>query len=185
MTDKEYIEGFLKNDEKVISSFYRSYRFMFTSHFMSKYRKDEDYVSDLFQDSCITIWSNITNKKLTPDNLTSSLSTYLISVGRFTMMAKDRKYKEIIDDNEIQKLQFVEDDENELRNKIEREEYVSKVVREMKSPCSELLTAFYWDKLSGVEIAEKLNYSGADSVSTQKYKCIQKLKNLISKCTIF
>jgi hypothetical protein len=96
MTDKEYIEGFLKNDEKVISSFYRSYRFMFTSHFMSKYRKDEDYVSDLFQDSCITIWSNITNKKLTPDNLTSSLSTYLISVGRFTMMAKDRKYKEII-----------------------------------------------------------------------------------------
>ena len=181
MTDQEYIDGFYQNDERVISSFYKTYRFMFTSYFMNRYKKDDDYVSDLFQDSCITMWSNITNGKLTKNNLTSSLSTYLISIGRFSLMAKDRKYKEIVNDEEIQKLRFVEDDEEELRKRMDKEEFVVQTVSEMKPPCSELLTAFYWNKMSQIQIAEKMNYNNAESVSTQKYKCMQKLKALISK----
>ena len=49
----------------------------------------------------------------------------------------------------------------------------------MKSPCAELLRAFYWDRLSGLEIAVKFGYSGPDSVKTQKHKCMGKLKQLI------
>lgn len=181
MTDKEFIDGFYQNNDRVISSFYKTYRFMFTSYFMTHYKKDEDYVSDLFQDSCITLCGNITNGKLTIDSLTSSLSTYLISIGKFTLMAKDRKYKEIVNDEEIQKLRFVEDDEEELKNRMDKEEFVYKTVSEMKSPCSELLTAFYWDKMSQADIARKMNYNNAESVSTQKYKCMKKLQTLINK----
>ena len=83
------------------------------------------------------------------------------------------------DDEEIRKLDFVEDDAEELKERIEREDFVERMVGEMKPPCSDLLKAFYWDKLSGTEIAEKQNFSNADSVKAQKYKCMKKLKPLL------
>ena len=99
------------------------------------------------------------------------------------MMARDRKYKEILDDEAISRLRFVESDEEELKNRIEREEFIGRIVSEMKSPCAELLRAFYWDRLSGQQIAQKLGYSNPDSVKTQKHKCMGKLKALIGKYT--
>lgn len=99
------------------------------------------------------------------------------------MMAKDRKYKEIVDDAELSKLQFIEDDAEELRKRVELEDFVFRMVSEMRPPCNKLLKAQYWDKLSGNEIAKKYGYSGADSVKTQKSKCIKKLRPLIEKFT--
>lgn len=181
MNDKDYISGFRHNNEAVIASFYKEYRTQFIQYFKTRYGKSEEYVTDLYQESCIILWQNIRDSKLTEDNLTSSLSTYLLSIGRYTMMAGDRKYKEILDDDSIRRLRFVEDNEEELRNRIEREEFVDRVVNSLQSPCAELLQAFYWNKLTGQQIADKLGYSNADSVKTQKHKCMGKLKALIAK----
>jgi DNA-directed RNA polymerase specialized sigma24 family protein len=46
----------------------------------------------------------------------------------------------------------------------------------MDEPCCSLLDKFYWEELSGEEIARQMNYKNADTVKTQKYKCMQKLK---------
>ena len=97
------------------------------------------------------------------------------------MMAKDRKYKEIVDDDEIAKLKFTEDDAEELQKRIELDDFIYRMVSEMKPPCDTLLKAQYWDKLSGIEIAEKYGFKNADSVKAQKFKCIKKLKPLIEK----
>ncbi len=181
MTDKEYIRGFQSNDDRVISCFYESHRTSFFSFFRSHYSKDDPYILDLFQDSCIVLWKNIQHGKLTEDSLTSTLSTYFLSIGKYTMMAKDRKYKEIIEDDELANLHFIEDDEEELRKRVELEDFIYRMVEDMKSPCDKLLKAQYWDKMSGAEIAAQYGYSGADSVKTQKSKCIKKLRNLIAK----
>lgn len=181
MTDIEYIQGFKKNDERVISAFYAAQRLSFFAFFRTHYSKDDAYILDLFQDTCIVLWKNIQHGKLTEEALKSSLSTYFISIGKYTMMAKDRKYKEIIDDDEISKLKFTEDDAEELQKRIELDDFIYRMVREMKPPCDALLKAQYWDKLSGVEIAEKYGFKNADSVKAQKFKCIKKLKPLIEK----
>ena len=181
MTDVEYIRGFMKNDEKVISTFYKEIRPSFFAFFRTRYSKEDAYILDLFQDTCIVLWKNIQHAKLTEEGLKSALSTYLLSIGKYTMMAKDRKFKEIVNDSELLKLAFVEDDSEELRRRIELEDFVYRMVSEMKPPCDKLLKAQYWDKLSGAEIAEKYGYSGPDSVKTQKSKCIKKLRPLIEK----
>mgnify|MGYP002519592679 CR=1 FL=1 len=179
MKDSDIINGFLTNDEKIITSFYQEFKFRFCTFFRTRYEKDEDYVNDLYQDACAIFWNNIQTGKLTSNNLTSSISTYLISIGKYSLMAKDRKYKEIVNDEEIKKLDFIEDDAEELKARIEREDFVERMVSEMKPPCSDLLKAVYWDKLSGSEIAERQNFSNADSVKAQKYKCMKKLKSLL------
>ena len=181
MTDIEYIRGFKQNDERVISTFYKGIRPSFFSFFRMRYSKDDTYILDLFQDSCIVLWKNIQHGKLTEESLKSALSTYFISIGKYTMMAKDRKFKEIVEDDELNRLSFVEDDSGELQKRVELEDFVYRMVSEMKPPCDKLLKAQYWDKLSGVEIAEKYGYSGPDSVKTQKSKCIKKLRPLIEK----
>ena len=180
-TDNEIIAGFRHNNEAIIAEFYRETRDRFFSYFKIHYGKSTDYLTDLFQDSCVILWQNIRDGKLREDNLSSSLATYLLSVGKYTMMAKDRKFKEIVDDTAIMRLKFVEDDAEELKNRIERENAIDRIVQSMPSPCAELLQAFYWDKLSGQQIADKLGYSNADSVKTQKHKCMRKLKALIAK----
>ena len=179
MKDYDIINGFLNNDESIIASFYKEFRFRFCTFFRVRFAKDEEYVNDLYQEACAVFWNNIQTGKLTASNLTCSLSTYLISVGKYSLMAKDRKYREILDDEEIRKLDFVEDDAEELKARIEREDFVERMVSEMKPPCSDLLKAFYWDRLSGAEIAVKQNFSNADSVKAQKYKCMKKLKPLL------
>ena len=179
MKDSDIINGFLRNDERIITNFYTEFKFRFCTFFRARFAKDEEYVNDLYQEACAVFWNNIQTGKLTTSNLTSSLSTYLISVGKYSLMAKDRKYREIVDDDEIRKLDFVEDDAEELKARIEREDFVERMVADMKPPCSDLLKAFYWDKLSGAEIAEKQNFSNADSVKAQKYKCMKKLKPLL------
>ena len=179
MKDIDIINGFLRNDERIITNFYSEFKFRFCTFFRTRYAKDEEYVNDLYQDACAVFWNNIQTGKLTIDTLTSSISTYLISIGKYSLMAKDRKYKEIVNDEEIKKLDFLEDDADELKARIEREDFVERMVAEMKPPCSDLLKAFYWDKLSGNEISEKQNFSNADSVKAQKYKCMKKLKPLL------
>ena len=181
LTDVEYIRGFRCNDEKVISAFYRAIRPSFFAFFRQHYSKQDDYILDLFQDSCIVLWRNIQHGKLSECNLTSTLSTYLLSIGRYTMMARDRKFKEIVCDDELSLLPFIEDDSDELRRRVELEEFVFRTVREMGSPCDTLLKAQYWEKLSGAEIATRYGYAGADSVKTQKLKCIKKLRAIIEK----
>lgn len=181
MTDVEYIRGFRGNDEKVIVAFYKSVRPSFFAYFRTHFSKDESYILDIFQDACIVLWNNINHGKLTEDGMRSTLSTYFLSIGKYTMMAKDRKYKEIIDDEELSRLSFIEDDAEELKKRLELEDFVYRMVSEMKPPCDKLLKAQYWDKLSGAEIGEKYGYSGPDSVKAQKSKCIKKLKPLIEK----
>ncbi len=183
MTDVEYIHGFKNNDERIIAEFYKSTRASFFAYFRTHFSKDDVFIRDVFQDACIVLWNNINHGKLTEAGLTSKLSTYFLSVGKYTMMAKDRKYKEIVDDAELSKLQFIEDDAEELRKRVELEDFVFRMVSEMRPPCNKLLKAQYWDKLSGNEIAKKYGYSGADSVKTQKSKCIKKLRPLIEKFT--
>lgn len=181
MTDADYIQGFYSNNNATISHFYRENERAFKAYFRERFGKSDDYLDDLFQESCVVMWQNISSGKLSIHNLTSSLSTYFTSIGKYSLMAKDRKYKEIANDTEIQKLDFVEDDAQELEKRIERESFVDRMVGDMKPPCSQILQMFYFDKKKGEEIAEVMGYANTDTVKTQKYKCMQKLKPLLAK----
>lgn len=180
-----------------MSWFYNHNYLKFASYFKSKYNKPEDYISDLFIESYEALWNNINNGRLTEDKLTTSLYQYMLGIAINMLKAGDRKTKELFKvnmffkaadsvdeslDTRVQaKIQYeaehAEDDEKQL----EMEDFVDRAVSEMPPPCNEILRYFYWNKLSGNEIAEIMNYSNADSVKTQKNKCMNKLKPLVQR----
>ena len=198
-SDKEIIKGIFGNDSKVINSVYKEFRPKFCSYFRTKYNKDEDYVVDLFQDSFMAVYNNIQSGKLTEGNLTCSLQTYFMSVGKYSLMAKDRKTHSLdqesldhgmnVDEDgnqfvtkRVQKgLDDMQTDEVYYQEKTDIEDYTERMVGSMGHPCSELLTLFYWEKKSMEEIAQKMNFSGANSAKSQKSKCMRKLIPLIQQ----
>lgn len=180
MSDKDYIIALLQGDERAFGELYDSYRGRFFGYIRKYYLKNDDYIADLYQDACVAMWQNVQRQKLTPETLTSSLETYLIGIGKFILMSRDRRYKEILADKDIS-YYAPSDNEDHLRDEIERDEIIQSVVNRMDEPCCSLLDKYYWDELSGEEIARAMNYKNADTVKTQKYKCMQKLKTVLTK----
>ena len=196
MTDKDYIRRFTVNDQTAMAGFYDRVYPQFVSYFRNKFKKPEEYSMDLFHDSYMAMYDNILCGKLTPENLTSSLYQYLLGIAIRKMQAGDRKnhefdkvnlYRRGEDEDEIldirvqRQLMDVADNEEAEKKQEELKDFVERAVEELKPPCDELLRHFYWDRLSGVEIAETMNYSNADSVKTQKNKCMKKLKPIVEQ----
>ena len=182
MTDADYIRGFRDNDDRVIEQFYKKHRQAFFAFFKRTYSKDDAYIAELFQDSCIKLWQNVQDGKLTEQMLESTLATYLFSIGKYTMMSKDRKagkHYEYQGSTDGVDLPGEEPEENSHRRELL--DFVCRMVSTLKAPCDELLIAQYWYRLSGTEIAKRLGYNSADSVKSQKFKCIRKLKTIIAK----
>jgi len=166
MSDKECIAFIQNGDSSVFSDLYERHRELFFGFVRRNFRKSDDYIADLYQDSCVVLWQNITKGKLTPEALTSSIETYIIGVAKNILMARERSLKRIMADSPY------EADDIE----VERNQVIQSVVDRMGEPCATLLDKFYWEKLSGEEIAKLMNYNNADTVKTQKWKCMQKLK---------
>ena len=45
----------------------------------------------------------------------------------------------------------------------------------------ELLSAFYYDKLNMLEVAQKFSFSGERSATVQKHKCLEKVKSVVKQ----
>lgn len=182
MTDADYIKGFRDNDDRVIGQFYKKHRQAFFAFFKRTYSKDEAYIAELYQDSCVTLWHNVREGKLTEQRIGSALTTCLFSIGKRTMMSKDRKtggcaeYQEPIGWKDLP-----EDDPDEALLRLELTDFAYRMVSSMKAPCNKSLIAQYWYRLPGAEIAKKLGYGSVDSVKSQKFKCIRKLRALVDK----
>ena len=96
-------------------------------------------------------------------------------------MAKDRKFKEMYKDD-FSTLSIIDEDTDDIQ---EKSELLISEVQKMGEPCHSLLDSYYWENLSQKEIAEKFGYSNADSVKTQKYKCIKKLTDALKNNPLF
>lgn len=179
-----------------MAGFYDRVYPQFVSYFRNKYNKPEDYSMDLFHDSYMAMYDNILCGKLTPANLTSSLYQYLLGIAIRKMQATDRKTHEfdkvpiyhtgpedeVTIDTKVQKKMMEDADAEESEKKLEElKDFVERAVSELTPPCDELLRHFYWDRMSGNEIASAMNYSNADSVKTQKNKCMKKIKPIVEQ----
>lgn len=58
----------------------------------------------------------------------------------------------------------------------QKEELVRTIVKDLPSPCNELLWGFYRDNLSMKSLAEMLNYSSEGVVKVTKHRCCEKFR---------
>lgn len=172
---KEIIQ-FLRNgqNQKAIESLYTCYPSI--QKFIKNNGGNEADAKDMFQDALIILYKNAQNPEF---NLSCTPLTYIFSVVRFLWKdALKKKNREIAtEDSNINRNEFIENDIDYYSANRKKINHVLKFIGEK---CKAILKAYYYEKLSMNEIADKFEFSSVNSAKTQKYKCLEKAKKTAS-----
>ena len=149
----------------------------------------DDDLEDIYQEASTALFLNVRDGKLS--NLTSSLSTYFLRIcinQTLKFIGKQKKIVPLFDDSNItNKDEFrsdkidelyqlcTEDEEAEQVSRSER--IVQDIIDTMPDTCKNIFKGYYWDNFTTSTIADMFGFANANSVKTQKYKCIQKFRN--------
>lgn len=129
----------------------------------------EEEAMDVYQDALVVFWQKARSGKLV---LTSKMSTFIYSICQNLWRKElDRK----------KRLSNEEKDSSELLDteSAEREKIIANCLQQLGETCRKVLMYYYFDELSMQDIAEKMGFANTDTAKTKKYKCKQKLDELI------
>lgn len=166
-----------QGDESVIDEIYQTHRTAFINWLRKKYNCDLEDAKEIFQISVITLYDNVVSGKLS--QLTSSLNTYLYSIGGNKMREWRRSQKRTISVDDL--LYFDQTDHQE--NKQEKESIFKEIenaLSKLGEPCKSLLEQVYYYKSSMKLICERLGYKNEATARNAKYKCLQRLKKSVN-----
>jgi RNA polymerase sigma factor (sigma-70 family) len=149
----------------------------------------DDDLDDIFQEASMALFLNIRDGKLS--SLSSSLGTYFIKVcinQTLKFIGKSSKTVPFFNENRLTNSDFFRNDKiDELYNlcaddeesdrKYRTEKLVGSIIESMTETCRNILHGYYWDDFSTATIADMFNFSDANSVKAQKYKCVQKFRD--------
>lgn len=171
------IDGILSGDQTVFNSLYE-YEFPKVINLIIKNSGNIEMVQDVFQDAIIILIEKVYAQKL---DLTCSVKTYLYSICKYLWLDQLRQNK-----REKQMIQFFDEEYNS--NDILIHFYstpdifdsVRTTIDSLGDPCKQLLEWYYYQNQSWEEIAVKLGYANAASARNQKYKCLERIRNIVN-----
>ncbi len=179
----QIVEAIKNNNEHVLQSLYLN-NYKKIEYLVLNNNGSVEQAKDIFQEAYITVWKNIKNNRFIPKNETA-INGYLYAISKNKWMdyLRSSKYKKstsldafnysIVEDN-IEEA-FTENSDYNQKLKL-----AMKAFKDLGKPCQELLSKFYFEKKSMVEIAKELLLDAA-STRNKKYRCMQKLREIALK----
>lgn len=180
--DKKILENLRKAQEEVFIEIYRKYRDSFISWVAKIYSCDGDTAADCFQDAVIILMNNAKTGKL--DHLDAGLKTYLFAIGKNVLLKKYNKqkkevsYKKIPAEYELAGINEYDELFNYKNKLIDK---IAELATNMKEPCKSILKHYYYENLSMDTIAEIMRYKNAETVKSQKVRCMKYLEDSLEK----
>jgi RNA polymerase sigma factor (sigma-70 family) len=170
--DAKLLPLLARADSTAFEYLYKHYYYM-VQNLVIKNSGTADDASDLFQEVLIILYEKGRDQKLI---LTCSLKTYVYSVARNQWLKKLQSGMKNTRLENFEEFISVETEPAETLVPL-----LNKLLNEIGETCRKLLVAFYYRKKSMEEICIELNYMNADSAKNQKYKCIQRLKKMVTE----
>jgi RNA polymerase sigma-70 factor (ECF subfamily) len=135
---------------------------------------------DVFQQTMIIFYENIISEKLT--DIKTQVKTYLFGIGK-------NKLHELLRDKNKQSAQFndqiyvnTEYDYQDAEDAYEDQlKLVEVCLDELGDPCRRILGQYYYHRKTMLQISESLGYKNSETVKNLKYKCLQRLRQIVSK----
>ena len=159
------------------------------TYLRKNYSVSDNDIDDIFQEASMALFLNIRDGKLV--NLTSSLGTYFMKVcinQTLKFLGKNSKIMPLIDENAISNKNTIRDDKiddlygfcmdtEEEDRKVRMELLVNNIIASMTDTCKNILHSYYWNDFSTSTIEDMFSFTSADSVKSQKYKCMNKFRD--------
>ncbi|UII33690.1 sigma-70 family RNA polymerase sigma factor [Fulvivirga ulvae] len=176
-TDQEIVDRIKRGDDKAVMTLYDSYRKEFLHWGYNNYSLTEQECADVFQDAVIIIYKNIRQGKL--EQLSSSLKTYLFGIGKNLALKRVSQSSRMVVSNEAVESNPGFDHEDPFEA-TERQKVIAGMLDSMGDPCKSILQMFYFDKFTMDAIASRLGYKNEHVAKSQKLRCFNQLKKMIS-----
>jgi RNA polymerase sigma factor (sigma-70 family) len=174
ISDTSIIEGIKNQDDKTLNWLYDNYYNTVKNHIIRNSGTADD-VSDVFQDTIIILYKQITDNSL---NLTSDLKGYFFGIARNIWSAELRKKRRTIElelDFDIPEEPVMEDLNDAMFERI-----VSRAFQNLKPDCQTVLT-LYSDGRSYEEIATIMNLKNENYARRKKYLCKESLMEIVQQ----
>lgn len=168
MNETEIFDRIQGGDEKALELIYKKYYRMMTKMVITNSGTEEE-ARDVYQDALIVFWQKARSGKLV---LTSKISTYVYSICQ-NLWRKELDRKKRLTNEEKDTAVSLDMDGPE------REKIIARCLNQLGDTCRKVLMLYYFDELSMQEIADKLGFANTDTAKTKKYKCKQKLDELV------
>ena len=159
------------------------------AYLISRYSLSEDECADVFQDSLVILWKNINENKVDSKDLGLSSSTYFMTICRNKTMELLRSKSKCVttpyeinpnkdhhdyQEDQVERILSLEDARENVQK--EKEALVRDIVKNLPSPCNELLWGYYGDGHSMKMLAEMFNYASENAVKVTKHRCCEKFR---------
>ncbi len=168
MDEKEIFERIRKGDEKALEFIYKKYFRMMTKLVITNSGTEAE-ARDVYQDALVVFWQKARSGNLV---MTSKISTYIYSICQ-NLWRKELDRKKRLSNEEKDSAETPDMDATE------REKIIGKCLEQLGDTCRKVLMYYYFDEMSMQEIADKLGFANTDTAKTKKYKCKQKLDELV------
>ncbi|RMA58503.1 RNA polymerase sigma factor [Ulvibacter antarcticus] len=164
-----------RDRNKALGIVYRTHKQMVCSYIMKNSGSPEE-AKDVYQEAMIAMYENVGQGKFKGD---SAIGTYLYSIARFKWLNQIKKNS--VRSSHHEKLETPEFQESPMTVIIEKEHKnaVLEVLTELGDSCKRLLVDTMYNNASMKEIVLKGEFSSEQIARNKKYKCLQKLKELI------
>jgi DNA-directed RNA polymerase specialized sigma24 family protein len=158
------------NREQLLMELYKS-AFPPVAKYVARLGGSFDDAKDVFQDALVIYYEKaVAGNLVAKDN-----KAYLLGI------AKHLWFKKFKEDNNTPPLQ---DDLLNIADEADQQISTNKVLQYLETAgkrCMELLSAFYYHKLPMKDIAGLFGYAGERSVTVQKYKCLEKVRETVKE----
>jgi len=136
-----------------------------------------DEAKDVFQEAMVAFYENVRNGKFKGE---STISTYLYSIAKFKWLNQIKK-------NQVRTAHYDRYEQEEFSDgplatliEDEKKKGILELLNQLGEACKRLLIENIYHNASMKEIAKSGNFSSEQVVRNKKYKCLQKLKEIIS-----
>jgi RNA polymerase sigma factor (sigma-70 family) len=169
-SDTSIIEGICKQDDKILNWLYDNYLPSVKSYVLKNSGSPED-VSDVFQDSIIVLYKQISENNL---NLSTDLKGYFFGIARNVWSAQLRKKQKT---TELE-IDIPDEEDLEVINDPLLERIVSRAFQKLK-PDQQLVLTLYSDGESYEDIAIKMSLKNETYARRKKYLSKEALLELV------
>ena len=197
MANKNYINRLIDGDARSFDEIYFAYKSLFIAVMRKEYGHDMEHAVDLYHRAMAALDNNVRTGRIKRDGLPDEkLKAYIINTGKMislndyrkrqTPLAFNTDYVMNLDGAPGRKTRSDEVAEEPYDTEADERENVKlaiirAVVDEMKNPCAELLELAIYRRKRNEEIAAIMNYANAQSVATQRNRCMEKLRGFAKK----
>lgn len=151
--------------------FTEAYKIAFptVASFVRKMNGTFEEAKDIFQDALIIYYEKSKTQNFGEEH---SVAPYVAGIARHLWYKKYREDKPKKSLSNFVDLKMQEEDPEVSASLLSFVEASGK-------KCMDLLKAFYYEKLNMKNLSLKFGFSGERSATTQKYKCLEKVRNAI------